>query len=42
MLDLMSKVRLVRHSVLGFFHRFTLENKELIEKETLSVKRDDG
>ena len=40
MLTLMSKVPLVRHSVMSYYQRFKLENQELIEKE--SKKKDGG
>jgi len=40
MLDLMSKVPLVRHSVMSYYQRFKLENPELIEKELTQKKGD--
>ncbi len=33
MLGLMSKVPLIRHSVMSYYQRFKLENQDLIEKE---------
>jgi hypothetical protein len=41
MLALMSKVPLVRHSVMSYYRRFKLENQELIEKE-LTIKKGGG
>ena len=38
MLALMSKVPLVRHSVMSYYQRFKLENQELIEKELTQKK----
>jgi hypothetical protein len=39
-LALMSKVPLVRHSVMSYYQRFKLENQELIEKESTKKKGD--
>ncbi len=38
MLARMSKVSLVRHSVMSYYQRFKLENQQLIEKELTETK----
>ena len=40
MLAMMSRVPLVRHSMMSYYQRFKLENQELIEKELIQKKGD--
>lgn len=38
LLSLMARVPLVRHSVMGYFQRFKIENREIIEKELAKAR----
>jgi transcriptional regulator with XRE-family HTH domain len=38
LLSLMTRVPLVRHSVMGYFQRFKIENREIIEKELAKAR----